>query len=67
MCDISMNTNIKQLTLSTCQFQEVSRPRTSSWTNWSREMWQSVVNRAVRMLAIGPVCLALLIGICTVD
>ncbi|KAJ1358006.1 hypothetical protein KIN20_016306 [Parelaphostrongylus tenuis] len=22
--------------------------------NWSREMWQSVVNKAVRMLASGP-------------
>ncbi|KAJ1369599.1 hypothetical protein KIN20_031088 [Parelaphostrongylus tenuis] len=22
--------------------------------NWSREMWQSVLNRAVRMLASGP-------------
>ncbi|KAJ1347033.1 hypothetical protein KIN20_001976 [Parelaphostrongylus tenuis] len=24
------------------------RPRTSSWQNWSKEMWQSVLNRAVR-------------------
>ncbi|KAJ1360319.1 hypothetical protein KIN20_019254 [Parelaphostrongylus tenuis] len=22
--------------------------------NWSRTMWQSVVNRAIRMLALGP-------------
>ncbi|KAJ1359135.1 hypothetical protein KIN20_017786 [Parelaphostrongylus tenuis] len=30
------------------------QPRTSSWQNWSRSMWQSVVNRAVRMLASSP-------------
>ncbi|KAJ1354071.1 hypothetical protein KIN20_010881 [Parelaphostrongylus tenuis] len=23
-------------------------------TNWSRMMWQSVLNRAIRMLALGP-------------
>ncbi|KAJ1347113.1 hypothetical protein KIN20_002075 [Parelaphostrongylus tenuis] len=26
-------------------------------TNWTRDMWQSVVNRALRMLAVGPLAL----------
>ncbi|KAJ1350551.1 hypothetical protein KIN20_006360 [Parelaphostrongylus tenuis] len=29
-------------------------PQTSSWQNWSKAMWQNVVNRAIRMLAWGP-------------
>ncbi|KAJ1374189.1 hypothetical protein KIN20_036815 [Parelaphostrongylus tenuis] len=32
--------------------------------NWSRQMWQNVVNRAVRMLASGFVWIALLRGSC---
>ncbi|KAJ1350034.1 hypothetical protein KIN20_005737 [Parelaphostrongylus tenuis] len=30
------------------------RPRTSSWGIGPRQTWQSVVNRAVRMLSSGP-------------
>ncbi|KAJ1368991.1 hypothetical protein KIN20_030354 [Parelaphostrongylus tenuis] len=29
-------------------------PRNIIMANWSRQMWQSVVDRAVRMLASGP-------------
>ncbi|KAJ1365989.1 hypothetical protein KIN20_026498 [Parelaphostrongylus tenuis] len=32
--------------------------------NWSRQMWQSVVNRALRMMALGPFRSALLLGRC---
>ncbi|KAJ1357725.1 hypothetical protein KIN20_015921 [Parelaphostrongylus tenuis] len=31
--------------------------------SWSRTMWQSVLNRALRMLALGPFRIALLLGI----
>ncbi|KAJ1360495.1 hypothetical protein KIN20_019486 [Parelaphostrongylus tenuis] len=30
------------------------RPQMSSWRNWSRMMWQSVVDRAIRILTSGP-------------
>ncbi|KAJ1352757.1 hypothetical protein KIN20_009180 [Parelaphostrongylus tenuis] len=32
--------------------------------NWSREMWQRVVNRAIRMLASASICIKLLLRIC---
>ncbi|KAJ1358832.1 hypothetical protein KIN20_017363 [Parelaphostrongylus tenuis] len=30
--------------------------------NWSRAMWQSVMNRAIRVLALGPVWIAFILG-----
>ncbi|KAJ1363269.1 hypothetical protein KIN20_023097 [Parelaphostrongylus tenuis] len=33
---------------------ERKKPNNVIMANWSKEMWQNVLNRAVRMLAAGP-------------
>ncbi|KAJ1360279.1 hypothetical protein KIN20_019208 [Parelaphostrongylus tenuis] len=43
--------------------KNLRRPRMSVMANWSRTMWQDVVNRALRMLASGPFCVALLLRV----
>uniref|UniRef100_A0A0K0DLC2 Amino acid transporter n=1 Tax=Angiostrongylus cantonensis TaxID=6313 RepID=A0A0K0DLC2_ANGCA len=54
MCDINMNMNIGAIPA--MHLSIFGRLTTTNviMANWSREMWQSVVNRAVRMLASGP-------------
>ncbi|KAJ1358893.1 hypothetical protein KIN20_017453 [Parelaphostrongylus tenuis] len=55
MCDLSMADN--KIANIPPKHLSISGTFTTSnviMANWSREMWQSVVNRAVRMLAAGP-------------
>uniref|UniRef100_A0A0K0D2C1 Gamma-glutamyltransferase n=1 Tax=Angiostrongylus cantonensis TaxID=6313 RepID=A0A0K0D2C1_ANGCA len=54
MCDINMNMNIGAIPPQHLSISGSLMTTNVIMANWSREMWQSVVNRAVRMLASGP-------------
>ncbi|KAJ1354010.1 hypothetical protein KIN20_010809 [Parelaphostrongylus tenuis] len=46
-------TNMAQV-MESCQLPVKAMTTNINMAKWSRSMWQSVVNRAVRMLASGP-------------
>ncbi|KAJ1354439.1 hypothetical protein KIN20_011375 [Parelaphostrongylus tenuis] len=52
-CDLSMNKDFKSVT---DDYKSISGTLTTTniiMANWSKEMWQGMLNRAVRMLASG--------------
>ncbi|KAJ1354570.1 hypothetical protein KIN20_011551 [Parelaphostrongylus tenuis] len=49
-CDISVGAKITSIPSA---HSSISTTNTIM-VNWSREMWQNIVNRAIRMLALGP-------------
>ncbi|KAJ1372398.1 hypothetical protein KIN20_034545 [Parelaphostrongylus tenuis] len=54
MCKIEGNMNIAPID---AKHMAISGSLTTTniiMANWSRQMWESIVNRAVRMLALGP-------------
>ncbi|KAJ1350256.1 hypothetical protein KIN20_005998 [Parelaphostrongylus tenuis] len=54
MCDVSMGTKIEAIPAKHLSITGIFTTTNIIIANWSKEMWQSVVNRAVRMLASGP-------------
>ncbi|KAJ1366492.1 hypothetical protein KIN20_027169 [Parelaphostrongylus tenuis] len=54
MCDISMNKNIGAIDSKYFSFSGSLTTTNIIMANWSKEMWQSVLNRAVRLLSSGP-------------
>ncbi|KAJ1364955.1 hypothetical protein KIN20_025152 [Parelaphostrongylus tenuis] len=64
MCKLSDNTGITAIPP---EHRSISGTLTTTnivMANWSREVWQNVVNRAVRMLASGPFGSHFLFSIC---
>ncbi|KAJ1367322.1 hypothetical protein KIN20_028216 [Parelaphostrongylus tenuis] len=54
MCMISTSMNIQAISTNQMTILGTLTTTNTIMANWSRMMWQSVVSRAVRMLAIGP-------------
>ncbi|KAJ1369395.1 hypothetical protein KIN20_030837 [Parelaphostrongylus tenuis] len=54
MCDLDKNQNIVTVPSEHISISGASKTTNVVMANWSREMWQNVVNRAVRMLPSGP-------------
>ncbi|KAJ1346731.1 hypothetical protein KIN20_001628 [Parelaphostrongylus tenuis] len=53
MCILSMNQKIVAVPSKHLSISGALTTKNIVMANWSREMWQNVVNRAVRMLASG--------------
>ncbi|KAJ1362246.1 hypothetical protein KIN20_021744 [Parelaphostrongylus tenuis] len=53
MCDLSMSNTIRAIPSKHLSFSGSLTTTNIIMANWSRGMWQSVVNRAVRILALG--------------
>ncbi|KAJ1369394.1 hypothetical protein KIN20_030836 [Parelaphostrongylus tenuis] len=53
MCDLSMYHNIATVPSKHMSISGALTTTNIVMANWSREMWQNIVNRAVRMLASG--------------
>ncbi|KAJ1371952.1 hypothetical protein KIN20_034000 [Parelaphostrongylus tenuis] len=54
MCDLSMKTDIAAIPPKHLSLSKVLATTNIIMAGWSREMWHSVVNRAVQMLASAP-------------
>uniref|UniRef100_A0A0K0D780 PPE family protein n=1 Tax=Angiostrongylus cantonensis TaxID=6313 RepID=A0A0K0D780_ANGCA len=54
MCRLDMNMNIGAIPAMHLTISGTLSTTNIIMANWSTAMWQSVVNRAVRMLASGP-------------
>ncbi|KAJ1355283.1 hypothetical protein KIN20_012620 [Parelaphostrongylus tenuis] len=54
MCKAGMDENIESISSKHLSISGTLTTTNVIMANWSKEMWQSVVNRAVRMLASGP-------------
>ncbi|KAJ1368205.1 hypothetical protein KIN20_029285 [Parelaphostrongylus tenuis] len=54
MCDLSKNENIVTVPSNHISISGALKTTNIVMANWSRDMWQNVVNRAIRMLASGP-------------
>ncbi|KAJ1358881.1 hypothetical protein KIN20_017436 [Parelaphostrongylus tenuis] len=54
MCNVNMNMDIDAVPAKHLSFSGVLMTSNTVMANWSSDMWQSVVNRAIRMLASGP-------------
>ncbi|KAJ1368311.1 hypothetical protein KIN20_029418 [Parelaphostrongylus tenuis] len=54
MCKAGMDANIESIPSKHLSISGTLTTTNVIMANWSKEMWQSVVNRAVRMLASGP-------------
>ncbi|KAJ1358201.1 hypothetical protein KIN20_016547 [Parelaphostrongylus tenuis] len=54
MCDISTNKNIGAIDAKHLSILGNLTTTSIIMANWSREIWQGVVNRVVRMLESGP-------------
>ncbi|KAJ1353652.1 hypothetical protein KIN20_010319 [Parelaphostrongylus tenuis] len=54
MCKIEENKKIAPIDDKHLSISGILTTTNIVMANWSRQMWQSVVNRAVRMLASGP-------------
>ncbi|KAJ1346074.1 hypothetical protein KIN20_000762 [Parelaphostrongylus tenuis] len=54
MCDLSMPTLTTGVHPRHTSISGTLTTTNMIMANWSREMWQTVVNRAVRMLALSP-------------
>ncbi|KAJ1369013.1 hypothetical protein KIN20_030384 [Parelaphostrongylus tenuis] len=53
-CNLSNNENIAIVPSKHMSISGSLKTTNVIMANWSREMWQNVVNRAIRMLASGP-------------
>ncbi|KAJ1358883.1 hypothetical protein KIN20_017439 [Parelaphostrongylus tenuis] len=54
MCKAGMDKNIKSIPSKHLSISGTLTTTNVIMANWTKEMWQSVVNRAVRLLASGP-------------
>ncbi|KAJ1363652.1 hypothetical protein KIN20_023567 [Parelaphostrongylus tenuis] len=54
MCQLDINMNLEAIPSKHLSFSGTLTTTNIIMANWSRQMWQDVVNRAVRMLASGP-------------
>ncbi|KAJ1357476.1 hypothetical protein KIN20_015636 [Parelaphostrongylus tenuis] len=54
MCDLSKNEKLETIPPKHLSISGSFTTTNIIMANWSRMMWQNIVNRAVRMLASGP-------------